>query len=205
VAPRSIGGAGAAIMALALVVAGCSSSEGSDDAADASTSLEAPAFGGSFECIDEAGDQLDGRSDAETPAPDPRPGMDLTEAEVVVIDDELVVSFTTDEPAVVEDQPRFVVAKGLQVDPATWFEVRVYAADRAWVVERRRLPTQLNAAGVAQEQVDVLGLPVDVVDSTVSVAIPLDQLPAIDGTATWQFGSASADGAVIDDCNELTD
>jgi hypothetical protein len=102
------------------------------------------------------------------------------------------------------DDPRFVVAKGLQAEPATWFEVRVYAKDGAWVVERRRLPTQLNAAGVAQEQVDALGVPVEVVDTTVRVAIPLDQLPVIDGTPTWQFGSASASGSVFDDCNELT-
>lgn len=187
-----------------LLAAGCSSSDGTDQASNASASIGAPAFGGSFECVDEVGDQLDGTVDAETPAGEPQPGTDLVEAGVEVVGDELVVSFTTDEPVVVGDEPRFVVAKGLQVEPATWFEVRVFVVDGAWVVERRQLPTQLNAAGFAQERVDVLSVPVDVVDRTVSVAISLDQLPAIDGTPTWQFGSASTDGAVFDDCNELT-
>lgn len=196
---------GALTVLAGLAGAGCSSSDGEPEVSEGSASLEAPAFGGSFDCVDEVGDQLDGTVDAESPAVVPDPGTDLVEGRVEVVDEELVVTFITDRPAVPGDGPRFVVAKGLQAEPATWFEVRAFVSDGEWVVERRRLPTQLNAEGFAQERVDTLATPVEVDDTTVRVAVPLDQLPAIDGTPTWQFGSASSDGSVFDDCNELTE
>ena len=62
---------------------------------------------------------------------------------------------------------------------------------------------QVNAEGVAQERVDVVPTTVDVVGTTVSFAVPIDQLPPIDGTPTWQFGTSASGGAVFDDCNEL--
>jgi hypothetical protein len=191
----------AMVVAVVAVSGACSDDGDGGDDASATSALEAPAFGGSFACTDEVGDQIDGAT--EGPAPTPNPGTDLVDAEVEVVADELIVRFTTDQPVNLDDQPRFVVAKGLPQDPATWFEARAFVKDGAWVVERRRMPSQLNAAGFAQERVDVLPVPVDVVDRTVSVALPISQLPAIDGTPTWQFGSAASGGAIFDDCNEL--
>lgn len=190
-----------------LLAAGCSSGgddEGSaTDASDAAPTLAAPAFDGAFTCTDEVGDQLDGTADAETPVSIPVPGTDLVEASAEVVGDELVVQFTTDGEVAASDEPRFVVAKGTLQQPATWFEVRAYVEEGNWVVERRRLPEQLDAIGAAQERIDVLPVPVETVGTSVRLAIPLDQLPPIDGTPTWQFGTAAAGGDVYDDCNEL--
>jgi hypothetical protein len=119
------------------------------------------------------------------------------------VGDDLIVRFVTDAPVDLADEPRFVVAKGLPQEPATWFEVRAFVRDGAWVVERRRMPSQLDAAGFSQERIDVLPTPVDIVDTTLSFAVPINQLPTIDGTPTWQFGSAARGGVVFDDCNEL--
>lgn len=202
-----------AVLCGALVVgavAACSSDDGdsaggaADGTAD-TTGLQAPTFGGTFTCEDEAGDQLDGASRGETPVSTAVPGTDLTEARVEVVDDELVVHFTVDGDVQADDDPRFVVSKGLLQQPATWFELRAFVEDGSWVVQRRRLPERLDAIGAAQERIDVLPVPVEVTGATVRLAVPLDQLPPIDGTPTWQFGTAAADGAVFDDCNELVD
>lgn len=191
----------ALLVVVVALLAGCSDGDDGEGVSSSTTGRAAPAFGGTFACTDEPGDQLDGAT--ETPVTAARAGTDLVDAEVEVVDDELVVRFTTDGPVDVADQPRFVVAKGVPQEPATWFEVRAFVKDGAWVVERRRMPTQLNQAGYAQERVDVLPVPVDVVDRTVSIAVPISQLPTIDGTPTWQFGAVAQGGAVFDDCNEL--
>jgi hypothetical protein len=201
---RAGGRALATVVALAALGSLVACSSGDDGSASSTTGFQAPEFEGNFECTDEPGDQLDGRAEGEQPG-QAVPGTDLVTASVEMLDDDLLVTFTTDGPVTETDQPRFQLAKGLITEPATWFELRAFLKDGAWVVERRRLPTQLGPGGAgARESVDPLPVPVTVEVNRLSFAVPLSDLPPIDGTPTWQFGSVTAgDVEVFDDCNEL--
>jgi hypothetical protein len=202
---KPVRNAALALLVLAGVLTGCSSSSDGDGASDVPNTLDQSTVPESqgFTCPDPTGDVVDAA--AQTVLLDEPAGIDLVQAEAHIDGDVLAVSFQTVGPVNLAPEPFFDLLQGDLSSPSVTWELKARPdADGNWVLGLTDFQPLATAGGQTAER--VLSTPVTVSGNTVSYRVPLTDIPRIQ-TVQWSFGSSStqANQSVrIDDCTSLT-
>jgi hypothetical protein len=185
------------------VLAACSPSQSSSSAGDTIGSQTTIGPSRGYTCVDPRGDiSLDTKSTGKLREP---AGIDILRASANVEGSTLVIHFLVAGPIDQVRQPLFDMEQGdVSAAPDQSFELRAVPAGSQGAAGPWSLTLHTFKAG--NEAKTDLPTVVRVSGSTLTYAVPLDQIPAI-ATLQWQFGAASeqANGSVpFDDCSSFS-